>query len=375
MAQNGYKIMDSDMHIVEPSDMFDKYLDARFADQAPRISRAPGKRVGVFLFDGERLPTCDVDNPHRMQGMTSRTDAATRPMRERGYDGPSQLEAMDMEGIDVAVMYPTVCLYVPNGLDDVDGPLSAAVCRAYNNWLYDFCQTDPARMKVAAMVPQHDPKEAVREARRAVNELGAVGIYMRPNFVNGVTFHSADYAELWATLEELNVPVGFHEGTGSVYHQDGSEFADNRLMLHACSHPIGMMKAMISMICGGVFESFPGLRAAYLEANAGWVPFWLGRMDRDYSLYREWDAPFLTRLPSEYFATNCYVGTEADEAELRYTVDAVGGSNIVFSSDYPHHDSEFPESVNEFLSHEDLTEEVKRNILWDNCARLYALDR
>jgi len=264
---------------------------------------------------------------------------------------------------------------VPNGLDDVDGPLSAAVCRAYNNWLYDFCQTDPARMKVAAMVPQHDPKEAVKEARRAVNELGAVGIYMRPNFVNGVTFHSADYAELWATLEELNVPVGFHEGTGSVYHQDGSEFADNRLMLHACSHPIGMMKAMISMICGGVFESFPGLRAAYLEANAGWVPFWLGRMDRDYSLYREWDAPFLTRLPSEYFASNCYVGTEADEAELRYTVDAVGGSNIVFSSDYPHHDSEFPDSVNEFLSHEDLADEVKRNILWDNCARLYALDR
>ena len=173
----------------------------------------------------------------------------------------------------------------------------------------------------------------------------------------------------------MNVPVGFHEGTGSVYHQDGSEFADNRLMLHACSHPIGMMKAMISMICGGVFESFPGLRAAYLEANAGWVPFWLGRMDRDYSLYREWDAPFLTRLPSEYFATNCYVGTEADEAELCYTVDAVGGTNIVFSSDYPHHDSEFPESVNEFLSHEDLTDEVKHNILWDNCARLYALDR
>ena len=374
MSRNGYKVMDSDMHVIEPADMFECYLDSRFADRAPRISRAPGKRGGAFLFEGQRLPTCDVDNPHRMYGMSGRTDAATRPMRERGYDGPSQLEAMDMEGIDVAVMYPTVCLYVPNGLDGVDGPLSAAVCRAYNDWLYDLCQTDPARMKVAAMLPQHDPKEAAREARRAVRELGAVGAYMRPNFVNGVAFHSADYAELWATLEELDVPVGFHEGTGSAYRQDGSEFGDNRLMLHACSHPIGMMKAMISMICGGVFEAFPGLRAAYLEANAGWVPFWLGRMDRDYALYREWDAPFLTRAPSEYFARNCYVGTEADEAELRYTVDAVGERNIVFSSDYPHHDSEFPESVNEFLRHDDLTDEAKRAILWDNCARLYALE-
>ena len=165
MAQSGYRVMDSDMHVIEPSDMFDRYIDKRFAAQAPQISRAPGKRGGVFLFDGERLPTCDVDNPHRMYGMSRRTDEATRSMRERGYDSASQLEAMDMEGIDIAVMYPTVCLYVPNGLDEVDGQLSAAVCRAYNNWLYDFCQADPARMKVAAMVPQHDPKEAVKEAR------------------------------------------------------------------------------------------------------------------------------------------------------------------------------------------------------------------
>ena len=214
MSRNGYKVMDSDMHVVEPSDLFERYLDARFADRAPRISRAPGKRGGAFLFEGCRLPTCDVDNPHRMYGMSGRADAATRPMRERNYDGPSQLEAMDREGIDVAVMYPTVCLYVPNGLDGVDGPLSAAVCRAYNDWLYDFCQADPARMKIAAMLPQHDPKEAVWEARRAVRELGAVGVHMRPNFVNGVAFHSADYAELWATLEELNVPEAFTRERG-----------------------------------------------------------------------------------------------------------------------------------------------------------------
>ena len=373
MARSGYRVMDSDMHVIEPSDLFETYLDERFAAWAPKVSRAPGRRGGVFLFQGTRMPTCDVDNPHRMHGMSSRTDEATRPMRERGYDGPSQLEAMDTEGIDVAVMYPTVCLYGPNGLDDVAGRLSADVCRAYTDWLYDRCEPAPDRMKVAAMVPQHDPKEAAKEARRAVAELGAVGVYMRPNFVNGVTLHSADYAELWAALEEMNVPVGFHEGTGSVYRQDGSEFGANRLMLHACSHPIGMMKAMISMICGGVFESFPGLRAAYLEANAGWAPFWLGRMDRDYQLYREWDAPFLSKPPSAYFTSNCYVGTEADESELRYTVDALGDANIVFSSDYPHHDSEFPEAVEQFLGHDDLTNEAKRKILWDNCAALYAL--
>ena len=321
-----------------------------------------------------RKPNRSVASSDRQPLSGSRSTDYLNFAIDRRYNAEAQVMGLEMEGIDIAVTYPTVCLYVPNGVDGVDGQLSAAVARAYNNWLYDFCQTDPARMKVAAALPQHDPKEAVREARRAVNELGAVGVYMRPNFVNDVTFHAADYQELWATLEELNVPVGFHEGTGSIYRQDGSEFGDNRLMLHACSHPMGMMKAMISMICGGVFENFPKLRAAYLEANAGWVPSWLGRMDRDYELYKEWDAPFLTMKPSEYFARNCFVGTEADEAELHYVVDSAGNQNIVFSSDYPHHDSEFPGSVKDFLSNDKLTDETKRAVLWDNCARLYALE-
>ena len=142
-------------------------------------------------------------------------------------------------------------------------------------------------------------------------------------------------------------------------------------MRHACSHPIGMMKAVMSMVCGGVFELFPGLRAAYLEANAGWVPFWLARMDRDYELYGEWDARILTRKPSDYFRSNCYVGTEADETELKYTLDAFGDANVVFSTDYPHHDSEFPYATQEFLKMPDVSSESKKRILWDNCSRLY----
>jgi predicted TIM-barrel fold metal-dependent hydrolase len=97
-------------------------------------------------------------------------------------------------------------------------------------------------------------------------------------------------------------------------------------------------------------------------------------MDRDTELYKEWDAPFLTMKPSEYFVRNCYVGTEADEAELHHVVDSVGDQNVVFSSDYPHHDSEFPESVVEFLRNDKLSDETKRAVLWDNTARLYALD-
>ena len=129
MVKQGFRVMDSDMHVIEPSDIFDRYMDRAYQASAPKIARAIGKRGGTFQFEGHILPTVDVDNPERMYGMSRRTDAATAAMRAVGYDGPSQLIAMDMEGIDIAVLFPTVCLYVPNGLDGVDGGLSAGVSR------------------------------------------------------------------------------------------------------------------------------------------------------------------------------------------------------------------------------------------------------
>jgi len=371
--KNGFKVMDSDLHVVEPPDLWERYTEPAFRDRAPKVVRVSDTaRVSRYLFEGKVFPTCDANHPDRYVGMSRRTDAATTAMRARGYDAVSQIEAMDLEGIDVAVLYGTAALYVPLGMNGVDPKLSAAVCRAYNDWLADFCRQDPKRLKMAAMLPAHDVSEAVAEARRAVKALGAAAVYLRPNFVNGVRWHDILYRPLWAELQELNVAVGFHEGTGSDLIQDGSEFGDNRLMRHACSHPIGMMKAMISMICGGVFEAFPRLRVGFLEANTGWVPFWLARMERDVALYREWDAPFLTLRPTEYFRRNCWVGSEGEEKELRYVVEEIGDTNIVFSTDYPHHDSEFPHSVEEFLDLP-IPEASKGKILWDSCARLYGL--
>jgi predicted TIM-barrel fold metal-dependent hydrolase len=374
MAKNGFRVMDSDLHVMEPSDLWKRYIDPPFRDRAPRIVRVSGEsRVGQYLFEGKVFPTCDVNARERYLGMGRRTDLATAPMRARGYDAVSQLQAMDQEGIDAAVLYPTAALYIPLGMNDVDPRLSAAVCRAYNNWLHDFCLQDPKRLKVAAMLPVHDVAEAALEARRAVAELGAIAAYMRPNFVNGRLWHDRYFDPLWALFQEMNVPVGFHEGTGSDSFQDGAEFGENRLMRHACSHPIGMMKAMLSLICGGVFERFPRLRVGFLEANTGWVPFWLARMERDLQLYREWDAPFLKMRPREYFERNCWVGCEGEEKELSFVVQEIGDANIVFSTDYPHHDSEFPHSVREFLKLP-IPETSKRKILWDNCARFYGLD-
>src|SRR5262245_4619589 len=134
MSKNGYFIIDSDLHVAEPSDLWQRYLDPSFRERAPAIVRAsPESRVGYYLFEGLRFPDVDRAEQARYVAMSRRMDEATARMRKQGFDASSQLEAMDLEGVDVAVLYPTVALHIPLGVDGVDPQLSAAVCRAYNN--------------------------------------------------------------------------------------------------------------------------------------------------------------------------------------------------------------------------------------------------
>jgi predicted TIM-barrel fold metal-dependent hydrolase len=375
MAKKGFKAMDSDLHVIEPVDMWERYLEPEFRKYAPRIYRPSHVTgAGLAVFQGMAFPTCDVNTRERYYGMgIGAGDDARAPMRAQNHNGRSQLDAMNIEGLDIGVNFPTVGLYLPLGVDNIDPEVSWALCRAWNNWIYDFCEVDRKRMKACAVLPMHDPFLAAKEARRAVNELGAVATFIRPNFLGGHPWHSRYWDPVWATLQELDIAIGLHEGTGTDYFQDGSEFGENRLMRHACSHPVGMMKAMISMICGGVFEAFPRLKVAFLEANTGWLPYWLSRMDRDYKNYGKYDAPQLKLMPKEYFMRNCWIGCEGDDTELKYVIDAVGDDNIVFSTDFPHHDTEFPHAIDEFLELE-IADESKRKILWDNCAKLYGLD-
>ena len=116
---------------------------------------------------------------------------------------------MDIEGIDVAVMYGTRGRQILCH-DDLAPDYAAALARAYNTWAANYCEADPCRLKFAAQVAMHDLKSAVEEARRCVKELGAVAVIGTPNPVNGQHLHDQVCEPLWNELEDLNVPIGFH---------------------------------------------------------------------------------------------------------------------------------------------------------------------
>jgi len=215
MARNGFRVLDSDIHIVEPPDLWERYIDAPFKHQAPRgfAEHVLDLRLEI---QGKRLPD-GVAYQGRPRGRGAERDRERfRTFHERGWSPEVQLEAMDAEGIDVGVVYPTRGLYA-QAIDGTEPKFAAAVARAYNDWLYDFCAIDPARLLGAGMISPFDVDDAVAETRPAVRELGFKAIFLRPNSVNGRNWHDPYYEPLWSELEALEVPLGFHEAVGPLH--------------------------------------------------------------------------------------------------------------------------------------------------------------
>jgi uncharacterized protein len=227
MAREGYLILDSDLHMMEPDDLWVRYLDEPHRANPPRFFGAQQHRLAENSVDKSNADTIEG---MEVQGLAipahGKSPAAAASRRElqrrsraghphfavaraRGFDPASTLTAMDIEGIDVAVMYGTRGRQILCH-DDLPPDYAAALARAYNNWAADYCKADPRRLKFAAQVAMHDVNAAVQEARRCVQELGAIAVIGTPNPVNGQHLHDEACEPLWNELEDLNLPIGFH---------------------------------------------------------------------------------------------------------------------------------------------------------------------
>jgi predicted TIM-barrel fold metal-dependent hydrolase len=376
----GYKVFDSDLHLVEPPDVFTKYVDAKYSDKVP-VGGPAGLGGDMILVSqdgktwgrGEVTPTSP--SAYVPRPGYSKTSLGQRAFvdyhRERGWSAAAHLEAMDAEGIDVAVLFPTRGLFALS-IPDLDPGLSAAMSRAYNDWLYEYMAVDRSRMYGAAMITPFDVDAAVAETRRAVKEMGFKSVFMRANLVAPHNWHDPYFDPLWAEIADLGIPMTFHEAAGSAGVQVGDRFADNIMLSHVLSHPVDQMISVVSFCCGGILERHPDLRVAFLEGNCSWAPFLLWRMDEHVG------GPFdhgreLSMKPSEYFRRQCYVSIEADEDPGWAAIQDGLTDRLVFSTDFPHPDSKYPESVDRLLKLE-ISDDAKKKILWDNCCDLYGFE-
>ncbi|MGB7951216.1 MAG: amidohydrolase family protein [Candidatus Binatia bacterium] len=284
--------------------------------------------------------------------------------------GPEdQLSAMDEDGIDVMVLYPTAGLHV-GSLHELD--FATAVTTAYNDWLYHFCKTNPARLKFVALLAAQDPIAAAQELERAVTERGAVAGVLPTHLPQSPDFGDTRYDPIYAAAERLGVGLGFHTGT-SADSLGGQRFR-KFLSAHTIDHPAEQMMAMIGTIVGGVFERFPRLSIAYLESGIGWVPYMMDRLDEEVEKRGADEAPYLKMLPSETIKSGrIFFGIECGEKTIPDAVRWGLDHTLLYSSDYPHWDGDWPHTVKAVRNRADLSDGTKQKMLHDNVGRFYRL--
>jgi uncharacterized protein len=360
-------VVDADGHVLEPLDAWRDVPDR----YRPTITRDRHGFEHVVVDDKEILavpigslatPGARFDDPDAFLSL----DQAFAG----GADPRARLVDMDTEGIDQAVLFPSVGLYFW-ALDDARAAVEIA--RAYNDWLAAYCSADPARLFGAAMVPVQDPDAAVAELRRARRDLGFVAAFVRPNPCRGRSLSDRAYEPLWSAAEEEDMTIAVHEGSSVILPTLGSDRPFNPLVLHAVSHSFEEMLACAQLIAFGVLERHPGLRVVFLESSGGWVPFWLERLDEQTESFGTF-CPEMRLLPSEYFARQCWISYEIDEHTLPALAPFIGEQRIVWGSDYPHHDATFPGAVDTLRrTIAPLPPDTQRKILGENAVELYRL--
>lgn len=363
-------VIDADGHVVEPDAAFEDHLDPRFRSWAPRVidygdhfRYACGDRLGFRIY--ARPET--VGAP----GQTAIVTEA--PVVARGADDPAgRLLDLDVEGIERVVLYPTYGLMV-QGIPEREP--AVALCRALNDWLAGYCAHDPSRLIGVGTLPMTHPDDALAEAGRCIGELGFKGVWRRPERVPGTpALHDPGYERLWSFLEEADAPIAVHPGMNGVVPNEyfGSRFDDDYTAMHAAHFPVEQMMNVTDFVAFGILERHPRLRVAFMECGAGWVPYYLHRLDEHLEVFGYPNAT-LSMKPSDYFRRQCYVSVEEVEPGLGQVLADYPGS-VVFASDYPHADGTFPGATTALLETDQLDEDARRRVLRDNAISLYALE-
>jgi predicted TIM-barrel fold metal-dependent hydrolase len=286
------------------------------------------------------------------------------------------LTDMDIEGIDVAILMPTRMLGLIM-IDGLDPEQALAMCRVYNDYASEFCSAAPERFRFWGWIPKQSASLAAAESRRCMEELGAIGVATTTHGVDDHLLLDDFYQPLWAELDRLGAPLGMHVSNSAKHDNIRVRYQGHEkteVLMRSIAGVYYAMTSVEELIYGGVLERYPRIRPVVMETSVGWVPWLLWRMDEMWDTFGPDAGHSLSLKPSDYFRRQCYAVADCDEGLARYVVDYGLANNILFSTDYPHHDSPWPEGVDTFLRLQGLSEETKRKILWDNGAALYKLE-
>jgi predicted TIM-barrel fold metal-dependent hydrolase len=374
--------VDADGHVLEPPDLWDRYLEARWRDRPLGVRRGsdgleyleiagqPSKLVRKNLPAG--LGAMDlvggIPRPERASTGLAYLDNAGLG----AWDAKERLERLDREHLDLAILYPTLGVLWEAECEDLE--LAQAYTRAYNRWIVEFCSQGEGRLVPIAHISLGLPEEAERELERAARD-GVKGVFVAPFVMTRKAPGHPDHHRVFRLAEEAGLPIGIHPGFEPFWAAPGrfGPMTDASLsFLINVTAPDGVRHAFTSMFQYGVFAKFPRLKVVVLESGAGWIGYWLERMDAVYASPLGRNVP-LDEKPSVYFQRQCWISCDPDERSLVGVIPLVGERRFFWASDFPHPDHA-PLYVKELAELVELLPPSARNpLLGDNVREAYGL--
>jgi uncharacterized protein len=362
----------ADSHVTEPGDCYLDRIDPAYRDRAPRATTDDTMGAVMDIDNGRsRIPYGMIAAAGRpVETIGPFNYVAWEELHPGGWDPTARLAEQDRDGVSAEILYPSVGMLLCN---HPDAGYKKACFDAYNLWITDFQRGAPDRLIGLGQTALRSVAEGIDDLAH-IAELGLRGA-MLPGFPasdDEGDFDDPRWDPLWRAAIDLDLPLSFHiltsnDNLASPQYR-GPKMNSFLGIIRGCQDIIG------TLVFGGVFERHPDLRVVCVEADAGWVPHWMYRADHAFKRHRNWlTADALSRLPSEYVRENVYVTFQDDWVAFR-VAELCNSKRLMWASDHPHSDATWPNSQAVVAEHTaDLAPEMRDDILWRNCARLYGL--
>ncbi|MFP6771573.1 MAG: amidohydrolase family protein [Alphaproteobacteria bacterium] len=358
----------ADSHITEPPNCYIDHIDPSFRDRAPHLINDE-KYGDVYVIEGMEktipigLVAAAGKDPRTLRMSGGKFDELHRS----GWDGTLRAADQDLDGVCAEIIYPSVGMVLCN---HPDFEYKQACMTAYNRWLQTYCEAEPDRLFGMAQLAMASVEGGIKELRQA-KEMGFRGVMM-PGNPQHADYDHTDYDPFYQAAVDLGLPLSFHiltSNTDKIGAMRGPRINGFSTIIRGCQDIIGMF------IFGGVFQRHPDLKLVCVEADAGWAPHYMYRMDHAYNHHRFWmKCDEMERLPSEYFKENVYMTFQDDWIAFKFK-DECNIRRLMWANDFPHSDATWPRSQELLAEHTaHMTQQEKDWVLHENVSELYGLN-
>ena len=377
MQMDDLIIVSVDDHVVEPPDMFERHLPAKYKDIAPHIVRKDNG-ADVWQFHGMEVPNIGLNavagRPRDEYGIDP---TSFDEIRDGCYDVSKRVMDMNANGVLGSLNFPSLPGFAGRlfgAMEDKD--TAKVLAQAYNDWHIDeWCGAAPGRFIPLAIPMIWDPHALADEIHRVAKKgCHAVTFPENPEPLGLPSLHSDHWDPFWKACSDEGTIVCMHIGSsGKLVMTAPDAPIDVMIVLQ----PMNIVQCAADLIHSPVFRKFPDVTVALSEGGIGWIPYFLERLDHSYSVHKAWTgSDFGSKLPSEVFMEHvvlCYI---SDVAGVKMARD-IGVDRITVEIDYPHSDANWPkapETLMEEFSTSDLTDAEINAMTHENAMRFFKYD-